>query len=395
MPRETDSANLGSPVRIPVLDGIRGTAISLVLLWHTLFEYGLPNHPHLVRIIALGRLSWSGVDLFFVLSGFLIGGILLDARKAQRYFFPFYVRRAHRILPLYGLVLLLVFSVLYLCRHLGTSGTWTDNSIPLWYYPTFLQNVWMARHGGFGSYTLGVTWSLAVEEQFYVTLPLIIRYVSRARLSWVIGGMIAGAPLLRIVMSHWAANGWIAGYVLMPCRADALGWGVAAALIKRTPVVWELILRLRTYVYIALGGATLGVGALLMSGFVPFTDEFAGLEYSLLAVFYFLLLISALINRKFERVFSMKPLRYMGTIAYGLYLLHFPFIRTFGDIANWIHPRQSGWLSLLVSISGIGFATAAASISWEYLEKPLIKRGHRYSYGRSAENVPVLALNER
>jgi peptidoglycan/LPS O-acetylase OafA/YrhL len=385
MPTQTDSADPSSPTRIPVLDGIRGVAICLVLLWHTVFESALPNHPYLARIIALGRLSWSGVDLFFVLSGFLIGGILLDAAKAQRYFVPFYTRRAHRILPLYGVVLLSVVSVMYLCRHMGASGTWTENRIPLWYYPTFLQNFWMAKHGRFGSNTLGITWSLAVEEQFYLTLPLIIRYVSRSRLWWIVGGMIAGAPLLRIFLRHWVTDEWIAGYVLMPCRADALGWGVAAALITRTPVVWELILRLRTYLYVVFGGVTLGVVALLLSRFVPMTDEFFGLEYSLLAAFYFLLLISVLINRKFERVFSMNALRYMGTIAYGLYLLHPSSIMAAGDIANWLHPRQSGWLWLFVCISGIGLATAAAAISWEYLEKPLIKRGHRYGYSRRAD----------
>ena len=103
--------------------------------------------------------------MFFVLSGFLIGGILLDAVNAQRYFAPFYIRRAHRIVPLYAVVLLSAFSVTYLYRNLGASGTWTEARIPLLYYPAFLKNFWMAKHGDFGSYTLGVTWSLAVEER--------------------------------------------------------------------------------------------------------------------------------------------------------------------------------------------------------------------------------------
>jgi peptidoglycan/LPS O-acetylase OafA/YrhL len=120
---------------------------------------------------------------------------------------------------------------------------------------------------------------------------------------------------------------------------------------------------------------------------VMIADELFGLEYSLLAVFYFLLLISVLINPKLEKIFSMKALCYMGTIAYGLCLLHVPFIGAVGGIARWIDPRQSGWLALFVSVSGIGLATVAAVISWEYLEKPLIKRGHRYRYGK-AENVP-------
>ena len=385
MPTQIDFDHPSSAARIPVLDGIRGVAICLVLSWHGFLQYNLPNHPHVARMVALGRLSWSGVDLFFVLSGFLIGGILLDAVKAQRYFAPFYIRRAHRILPLYGVLLLFVFSVTYFCRHLGASGPWTDAPIPLVYYPTFLQNFWMARHGGFGLYALGATWSLAVEEQFYLTLPLIIRYVSRSGLWWIVGGMIAGAPLLRIFLNHSLANGAFAGYVLMPCRADALGWGIAAALIKRTPVAWELILRLRAYLYVVFCGVAACVGALLFSRFDPFTDKVFSLEYSLLAAFYFLFLISVMVNRRFETVFSARALRYVGTIAYGLYLLHSPFIGAARDLAAWMHPGQSGWLSLFVSISGIGLATAVAAISWEYFEKPLVKHGHRYGYGGKAE----------
>jgi len=87
--------------RIPALDGIRGLAISLVLVFHTM-PGGLPRHPALWPLIRLGRFCWSGVDLFFVLSGFLIGGILLDAAHSPAYFKTFYIRRAYRILPLYA-----------------------------------------------------------------------------------------------------------------------------------------------------------------------------------------------------------------------------------------------------------------------------------------------------
>jgi peptidoglycan/LPS O-acetylase OafA/YrhL len=307
-----DSPKPMLPTRIPALDGLRGLAICLVLAWHGFFQYSLPNHPQIARMATLGRLLWSGVDLFFVLSGFLIGGILLDALTAQRYFAPFYIRRAHRIVPLYAVVLLSVLPVTYLLGHLGASGLFVEARVPLWYYPTFLQNFWMAKHGAFGSYTLGPTWSLAVEEQFYLTLPLIIRYISRPRLWWTVVGLIIVAPLLRIFLNNSVSHGILAGYVLMPCRADALGLGIIAALIKRTPMLLELVHRYRAYVYVALAGAGAGVMALLLSRFEPIGTQAWGLEYSLLAVFYFLLLVSVQINRKFEAVFSTRPLRLHG-----------------------------------------------------------------------------------
>jgi peptidoglycan/LPS O-acetylase OafA/YrhL len=352
-----------------------------VLLWHGFFAplSNLPNHPLAASLIALGRLSWSGVDLFFVLSGFLIGGILLDAAESKRYFAPFYVRRAHRILPLYAVVVAFVFLVPYLFRNFGTS--WIVNRIPLRYYVGFLQNFWMARNDDFGSNILGVTWSLAIEEQFYLTLPLTIRYVSRSRLWWIVTGMIAGAPLLRLLLNYTLKDGPFASYVLMPCRADALGLGLAAALIVRSPRLWGTLVQHRNRMYIAFWGTLLGVVALLLSGFTAFTNNFFGLEYSLLALLYFLLLLSTLVSRKFEAVFSLRALRYLGTIAYGLYLLHYGSLFAIHALAVRIHPVQSGWVTLAVSFTGIAIATLMAAISWEYLEKPLIERGHRYVYG--------------
>lgn len=378
--------------RLPVLDGIRGLAIGLVLLWHGVFNalVHIPNHPDAANILALGRLTWSGVDLFFVLSGFLIGGILLDAVEAKRYFIPFYVRRAHRILPLYGVVLAISFLASYIVSHIRTTNILVENRIPLFYYCTFLQNLWTANHRDFGSYTLGVTWSLAIEEQFYLTLPVIIRYVSRSRLWWIVGGMVATAPLLRIVVNNSPHYGPLASYVLMPCRLDALGYGVLAALILRTPRLWETIMRARIYLYLAVGGMLLVVTILLFSRFKPFTNQILGFEYSLLDAFYFLFLLSVLINGRLDAALSGGILRYMGTIAYGLYLLHVPSIVVVSIFFAWMRPVPSGWITLAGSIVGIGLATAMAAISWEYLEKPLIKRGHRWRYGN---DTPVTSFS--
>jgi len=331
----------------------------------------------MARIVALGRFTWSGVDLFFVLSGFLIGGILLDAASKERYFAPFYIRRVHRIVPLYAVVLILAFLARYAYRHLAFVPQWLDDRIPFWYYLTFLQNVWMAMHGSFGSGALGVTWSLAVEEQFYLTLPLIVRYVSRSMLWWIVGCMIVGAPLLRILLIASTTHGAFAGYVLMPCRADALGWGILAAHAARTPVLWESILRKRIYIHVLFGCVTAAVAVLLQSSFEAFTASAFGLEYSILAIFYFLLLMVVLTNRKAAALFSLRPLTYLGTIAYGLYLLHHPFLAAGRDLASRFHPDQSGWVSLCVSTVAISLSVAAAAISWNYLEQPLIQRGHR------------------
>ena len=146
----------------------------LVLLCHSVFCMESSSRV-LTKLLAAGLLTWSGVDLFFVLSGFLIGGILLDARESPRYFQTFYIRRAYRIFPLYG-----VMTFLFLMRHLpfrllpGHFGDVSPLTIPWWSYVTLTQNFWMAQQGWYGAVAMAVTWSLAVEEQFYLTIPLLV-----------------------------------------------------------------------------------------------------------------------------------------------------------------------------------------------------------------------------
>src|SRR5919199_5329472 len=214
------SSTAGSrPPRYPELDGLRGIAILMVVAYH----YDLA--PFL-----------SGVDLFFVLSGFLLGGILLDKQEAPNYFKAFYVRRFCRILPLY-FVCVLVFLIL-----LPLTLGWLFGdpfemllgySLPLWTYFTFTHNFAMAQLGGWGTLWLGHTWSLAVEEQFYLFLPFFLRYFSREKLPYLLVGLILSAPLLRAFLYEFHPHGDLAFYVLMPCRVDALLLGVLCAYVIR------------------------------------------------------------------------------------------------------------------------------------------------------------------
>ena len=204
--------------RIPALDGLRGIAILLVLLWHGMFG-PLFDTRVATYVISVGRLFWSGVDLFFVLSGFLIGGILLDSKDSPRYFATFYLRRAYRILPVYGAVV-----AFYYLKHIPAyflHGSPDQARIPFLAYAMFTQNFWMALgiSGGIG---LAATWSLAVEEQFYLTAPLIVRRLNRVRLAYVLSAVVVLSPLLRVLVVYGSHLGKRAPYVLMPCRADAL-----------------------------------------------------------------------------------------------------------------------------------------------------------------------------
>src|ERR1019366_1514205 len=147
--------------RVSELDGLRALAILLVVAWHYLgVGDGAASIPW--RIFMVGR---TGVDLFFVLSGYLITGILLANAESSSYFSTFYRRRSFRILPIYGVML----AIYLIGRHLGGSAPILfAGPLPWWSYAIGLQNIWMTIEQTYGAFWLAGTWSLAIEEQFYL-----------------------------------------------------------------------------------------------------------------------------------------------------------------------------------------------------------------------------------
>lgn len=222
--------------RQPGLDALRGVAISLVVAFHFLAEWpGAQANAVLRSAHYIAFVGWSGVDLFFVLSGFLIGGILIDHRSSGSYFGPFYARRVLRILPLY-LATLGLYALLYRFydwRTAGLSGMF-QLQLPVWSLLTFTQNIIPSLDGHWrGPGWLGVTWSLCVEEQFYLILPALIRFVPLRRVPVLCLAAIIIAPMFRISLLHFMPDNTLAPYALLPSRMDALFLGVLAAWLWR------------------------------------------------------------------------------------------------------------------------------------------------------------------
>src|SRR6267154_983284 len=239
--------------RILQLDGLRGMAVILVVLYHYSLDLVLPTGSFLTYLKIPFRMGWCGVDLFFVLSGFLIGGILLDARESPRYFQTFYSRRFHRILPLYyiwiGAYFLIAFTLL---PH--SSGSFKIEPEKWTIVPTyifFVQNLVKKRLSWIAAAWLSPLWSLAVEEQFYLVMPFLVRFFPRRWLLVSLFAAIAGAPLARIIVFHWDA-GHTAQYVATPCRADALAMGVLLALGWRNESWKSRFMRARKLLYVVV-----------------------------------------------------------------------------------------------------------------------------------------------
>src|ERR1700730_6086504 len=207
--------------RLPQLDGVRGIAILLVMLVNTSDKYPALHLDHLV-----GN-GWMGVDLFFALSGFLITGILLDTKGSPDYFKNFYARRALRILPLYSSILLLMFVVIPLLRP-SDARTIFERSSPWWAYPLFLQN-FLLTVSTLAAGPLGTTWSLAIEEQFYLVWPLVVRYCSYTQLRRIAIAMI----LVAIPLTYYLSSQHVWIYSNVFCRQVGLMAGASLALLGR------------------------------------------------------------------------------------------------------------------------------------------------------------------
>src|ERR1700680_4638693 len=255
--------------RLASLDGIRGLAILSVIAFHTLIVTGAAGAGFaLWRMVQYS--CWAGVDLFFVLSGFLITGILLDSRECNGYFRNFYARRTLRIMPLYYAVL--VVAILVVPRVIGFSrlpamySRLLDNQMWLW---TYLQN-YMQSRGTHQLPGLGHFWSLAVEEQFYWFWPLVIYFVSRRNLFRLCVAVCGIEPILRWSLLFFGYSTWaIRQYTFT--RVDTLLYGAIAALAFRN----RILATSRRLLIPVLAGASAALLLIIVvrRGYLPYESQ--------------------------------------------------------------------------------------------------------------------------
>lgn len=308
------------PSHLPSLDGVRGAAILMVLM-HNLLVVQDPVGP-LSRAIRLGLdTGWVGVQLFFVLSGFLITRVLLGSKSAPDYYRAFFARRGLRILPLYYAALLAAFVVWPLLGR-QPQVLAEDRSWGLWLY---VSN-WTGPLG-WGGESLPHFWSLAVEEQFYLFWPLVVRRLSAKRLFQACLALAVLSMVLREVMVLAAVSPEVI-YSITPCRLDALALGAALAALLHQP---GMLLRLQHRSDHCLGLALLItlIGLFTTHAFPRTTPIGQTLGYALLSVIFTLGLAAAVAGEgaspsRWARLLRAAPLRLCGKYSYGMYVLHKP-----------------------------------------------------------------------
>jgi len=348
-------------------------------LHYVTFGYNSAKFGTVYRFAQIFRLGWTGVDLFFVLSGFLIGGILLDARESPNYFRAFYVRRVHRILPVYyaWIGLFAIAGSVVAQRGLASDSNGPVISVPVIVYYLFLQNLVFTPLSRFTTWWMSQTWSLAVEEQFYLVSPFLIRYLSRRRLTRVLLGCIIVAPILRAIVYSAKPGVLSPQYVLMPCRADALAIGMLLAIAWRSNAKTWIAERARLA---SISLAVLIAGALAMTKWMPGPrNRFeAAYQYSWIAAMYALMMIVALVKNEgiVARIARWAFLRAWGRISYCVYLTHTGILWVCHRILLHSLPRITDWPGVATTALALAITAGIAQISWKYFEKPLIDRGH-------------------
>lgn len=388
-PRAEVVPSAGTGLHIPVLDGLRGVAILLVLLLHFgQFGHGLPAPTVWIDrlFMTVVRTGWTGVDLFFVLSGFLITGILYDTKGSPHYFRQFYARRILRIFPLYYGTLL-VFLVLLPSlwpRH----EVLRDLKADAWWYWSYLYNVKAARSGFTPTSALGHFWSLAVEEQFYLVWPTVVLFLGRRHLLAACAAGVVGALLIRTGLL--AAGYHYAPDVLTPARMDALAIGGFIAVIAREPAGLE---RLRRW-----AGPIAAVVALPLAGLLAYDVARATIGYTLVAVFFgavLVLVLTAAPGGMVGRVFSAPLLTVLGRYSYALYVFHFPLlwfrpavsVRSVPTVLGSQLPSYALWL-----LMAIGATFLLALLSWQVVERPALRLKRFFPYesgsGASTRTAP-------
>ena len=342
---------------IAQLDGLRGVAV-LMVMWFHFFQNSAAREsgPLFAAIDAVTPIGRTGVDLFFVLSGFLITRILMAATDGDRYFLNFYARRSLRILPLYYFFLIATMLVVPLVKG-DALAPWSEQ----WYWWVQLQNLPLTF--GWPSQGPDVYWSLAVEEHFYLVWPLLVLLVPRRALAASAGIIVVAAFVIRVAMMR---QGWDT-YYFTGSRMDTLALGALIAAYERVIRADSATWHRRFLGLLVVAG--LPVAAMLATVGGAGDGLLQAVRYSLQAVAYCGVVGAVITAADGSAIISLlrsRLLVFTGAISYGLYVYH----RSAYAVVN----EQLDSLDLLVrGVAGVALAFAFAYTSSRFIEAPFLR----------------------
>jgi len=373
--RTDQSDRCDAPSFIPEIDGLRAFAILGVLLFHLELPWC--------------SLGWMGVELFFVISGFLITRILLASRDKPRYFTTFYSRRTLRIFPIYYLVI-----TLYTLEMFFSHGLVAVRTMPFYY--AYLQTIPQLHSGLTDAPMLIHTWTLAIEEQFYLLWPLAVLLLSGRKFLIANVAILLVAPIVRFLTLSASSPYLIIGW--LPAQMDLLGAGAIIAFASQ----YLSVRSLRRAAMVALAAGAAGMVIIVRHvGLETFwmTTQWSRLWYSPLllsamaATFAGIVALAAS-RHALTRWLSWRPLTHYGKISYGIYLYHPYAFLAMGQLFNKYkaaHPHMHHAWSMPILLK-LGCSYAVALVSWHLIESPMKRLKERLTQWLRATPPRVVDL---
>lgn len=359
--------------RVAELDGLRGMAILAAVLYHyanNLIDADASRFNLAIKSIT--HYFYTSIDMFFILSGFLLGGILLKNKQSNSFFKTFYMRRIYRIVPLY---LLLLFIVVIICNLGIGKGTewWFNDKLPLWIYFTFLQNIFMGIHNSIGNVWLGPTWSLGVEEQFYLIISIMIYFSSKKNLLVVLLLGMVMAPVFRYYApSVYAMSTFTHG------RFDALFGGILLALAYQNEPFVNFFKKHVKWFY----------GICLFLFFISFLFSIGKWELPLFianswfSLLYMIVLLLVLVDSKniFSKLSKNNFFIHLGLYSFSIYLFHEIILGLFFFLVPGKLPQIKSIQDILMVSFCALLTFFTARFLYQRFEKKFMAMGHQYKY---------------
>lgn len=342
--------------RMQVLDGVRGLAILLVMGYH----YKM-----------LPSLGWSGVDLFFLLSGFLITGKILETAGRADFYKIFYLRRIQRIFPAYYSLVFLFLIVLPVLSPSSITNSYRQLIHLQWYYWAFAINFYNALHGWTQQIILVPLWSVACEVQFYLLWPIIVMFFLKRSLNliWVFVSIIVVALATRLILPSFPLHVNVARYVLMPARLDGFATGGLLYYLMHTNQYTQWfrkgwVLALLAFVTVVCIVWRTGMEWRLAS------DTASWYGNTLNVLFWAGIMAQALQPGWAARFFRQRWLIISGKYSYGMYLVHVPVKVLLSKWGEQLGYQLEGVVPALVFSS---ISLLVAMVSFHLLEKRFLQ----------------------
>ena len=365
MPQIAQSGS-GGAERIVALDGLRGLMTVFVVVSHYFAEL-----PGGVNALMFG---WIGVDMFFVLSGYLVGKLILEKSRHANFFSVFYMRRTLRIIPAYVATVVIVSGLMAICDPAWSGARF---AFPLWSYLSFSQPFFMISTGTIGAHWLAPTWTLALEEHFYLVAPLIIVLAPRRLLPWLLAATAVLAVVVRLVLDQLYPNNPMPALVLLPSRADLLCLGILGAVAMTAwKVDWprfDFALRLTPLVALVAILGLKAFGGALGDALTPLVMAIGCASF----------LLALVRDAPEAQRFKSPLLRFLGDNSYCTYLTHIPVLGLMHGLILGQRPALETPTQWAVSLAALPVCVLVGWGMTKLIEEPLTRYGRAWRWSDS------------